>query len=303
MALGYDVVLFGAMMSIALLMLLGGLATPSARDYLNRKPGLSRGYVALVLVSVVALPLVLGAVGTFPGSRGGVRSVGFAMLLVAGGLLAVAYGAGTARRWAAFRLRGDTPTGDVEAGPVSVTGLVECDEPPASPLFGTRAVAWEWTVEAKNRHGTNNEGRRAWSQARSGRDGVEFRVDDGSGPVAVDPTDASLDVAGETVEERDPGNPPGRAADVADLDIGGERFRFRESALTPGTEVTVLGEAAGDPPTVRGGDDPLVVSEGTRSGTLDRYALRAALAGGGGAVLLWVGLGWFAGLFGVPLPV
>lgn len=306
MAREYELVLFGAMASIALLMLLGGLATPSAREYLERKPGLSRGYVALVVVLSVALPVGLGVVGDFPGTRAGMRAVGLELLLFAFGLLGVAAGLGNARVYGRFRTRGDTPTGAVTAGPVSVTGIVERADPPASPFFGASAVAWEWTVEAKNRHGTNYSGRRAWSTARMGRGGVAFRLDDGSGPVDVDPTDARLDLDGETVAERDPADPPGRADEVADLDIGGERFRFRESALSPGVEATVLGVAHEDADgavVARGADAPFVLTEGGRATALGNPAVRAVGFGGGGLLAVWFGLRWLTGAFGVPFPV
>jgi hypothetical protein len=298
----YELVLFGAMGSIALLMFLGGLATPSVREQIDAKPGLSAGYVALVVVGSVALPLALGVVGEFPSD--GIRAMGFDLVLVAFGLVGVALSAGNAARWLRFRVVGDTPTGDVTEGPVALTGTVEHDDPPQSPFFGSAAVAWMWTVAAKNRHGTTYEGRRAWEDARTGQDGVPFRVDDGTGPVRVEPTGAQFDLAGETVEERDPGDWPGRAAEVADLDVGGERFRFRESTVAPGDTVTVLGVASGSPPTVADAtDEPFVVSDGPREWTLRRYALRALGFGAGGALAVWFGFRWLLGAFGVAIPV
>jgi hypothetical protein len=298
----YELVLFGAMTSIALLLFLGGLATPSVREQLDAKPGLSAGYVGLVGCGSVALPLALGVVGEFPSD--GLRAMGFDLVLVAFGLVGVALGAGNAVRWLRFRVLGDTPTGEVTDGPVALTGSVVHDDPPRSPVFGSAAVAWTWTVEAKNRHGTTYEGRRAWSTARTGQDGVPFRVDDGTGVVTVDPTGAQFDLTGETVEERDPGSPPGRASEVADLDLGGERFRFRESTLAPGDTVTVLGVARGSPPTVAATpDDPFLVSDGPREWTLRRFAFRALGYGLGGLLAVWVGLRWLLAAFGVAVPV
>lgn len=302
MAADYEIVLFGAFASFAVLALLGGLSTPRVRDRIDAKPGLSAGYVAVVVLVAAALPFALVAVGTFPSD--GVRAMGIDLLLVGFGLVGVALGAGNAARWLRVRRLGDTPTGEVTDGPVALTGTVAHDDPPQSPFFEREAVAWSWTVEAKNRHGTNYEGRRAWNQARTGQGGVPFRVDDGTGTVTVDPTGARFDLDGETVEERDPGNPPGRAAEVADLDIGGERFRFGESTVAPGETVTVLGVARGTPPTVGDApDQPFVVGAGPRGATLDRYALRAFGFGLGGSLAVWFGLRWLLGLFGVTVPV
>jgi hypothetical protein len=177
----------------------------------------------------------------------------------------------------------------------------------SAPFFGGAAVAWEWTVEAKNRHGTDYEGRRAWTRARTGQGGVPFRLDDGSGPVVVDPAEARLDISGRTTEERDPDDPPGRAADVADLDTGGERFRFNERSPAPGETVTVLGTAREREDSVvvsATADGPaFVVSDRSRVGSLRRYATRAWLGGVVGAGVAVLGLRRLLPTFGLPLPV
>ncbi|WP_255197120.1 GIDE domain-containing protein [Halorarius litoreus] len=304
MSATYELVLFAAFGSFVLLAVLGGLATPTTREYLDAKPGLSAGYVAVVTLVCVSLPVVLGAVGEFPSDD--VRAMGFDLVLLAFGLVGVALGAGNAARWLRFRALGDTPTGETREGPVSVTGLVAHDDPPRSPFFDREAVAWTWTVEAKNRHGTSYEGRRAWEQARAGQGGVPFDVDDGSGSVHVDPTGASLDCTSTTTEERHPEDPPGRAAEITNLDMGGEQFRFTESVLSPGVEVTVLGAAReGDEGVVLAAtdDEPFVVSEGGRASTLRRYAIRGVGFGLAGGLAVWFGGHWLLEAFGLAVPM
>ncbi|MFB6207401.1 MAG: GIDE domain-containing protein [Haloglomus sp.] len=315
-----------AFASIVSLFVLGGLATPTDHDWLRSRTGVSRGVAGGIVLALLALVGSLGAVGRFPTTEASVEAALLPSLLVGVGLFGVAAGVANARTWIRFRRRGDTPTGDVPAGPVGVTGQIERDDPPSAPFFGGGAVAWEWSVEAKNRHGTDYEGRRAWSRARTGQGGVPFRLDDGSGPLVVDPTDARLDISETTTEEREPGDPPGRAAEVADLDLGGERFRFNEQALAPGETVTVLGvaravetneyrdadpdgtdafAAAHDADVVLDGsaEGPFVISDRSRAGTLRRYATRAWLGGlvGAGATLL--GVRWLTPVFGLPSPV
>lgn len=124
-------------------------------------------------------------------------------------------------------------TGPETDGHVAVTGLVSGESAVETPFFERLAVAWEWEVAVQNRNGTNYEGRRAWAVERTGQGGVPFVLDDGSGPLRVDPSDARLELVDERTEERDPGSGPGRAAEVADLDMGGERFRAPSECSAP----------------------------------------------------------------------
>ncbi|WP_254820969.1 E3 ubiquitin ligase family protein [Haloglomus halophilum] len=313
--------------SIVLLFVLGGLATPTDHDWLRSRTGVSRGVAGGIVVVLLVLVGALGVVGRFPRTEAGLEAAFLPGVLVGVGLFGLAVGVANGRTWVRFRRRGDTPTGEVAPGPVAVTGRIERADPPTAPFFGGPAVAWEWSVEAKNRHGTNDEGRRAWSRARTGQGGVPFRLDDGSGPVVVDPTAARLDVSGKTTEERAPDDPPGRAAAVADLDMGGERFRFNERSLAPGETVTVLGVArdvetneyrsdAGTGAADRlasdrgagvvldaSADEPFVVSDRSRAGTRRRYATRAWLGGVVGAGTVALGLRWLLPVFEVPVPV
>lgn len=296
-----------AFASTALLFVAGGLATPTDHDWLRSHTGVAREVAGAIVAGLLVFVGALGVVGRFPTTEAGVQATILPVALVGVGLFGLAVGAANARTWVRFRRRGDTPTGEVDAGPVAVSGRLEHDDPPSAPFFGGPAVAWEWTVEAKNRHGTDYEGRRAWSRARTGQGGVPSRLDDGSGPVVVDPAEARLDISEKTTEERDPDDPPGRATEVADLDVGGERFRFNERALAPGETVTVLGtaRARGDSVAVSATTDgpSFVVSDRSRAGSLRRYATRAWFGGVVGAGAAALGLRWLLPVFGIPLPV
>ena len=186
-------------------------------------------------------------------------------------------------------------------GHVAVTGLVGREPAVETPFFERPAVAWEWDVAVKNRHGTNYEGRRAWAVERTGRGGVPFVLDDGSGPLRVDPTDARLELAAERTEEHEPGSAPGRAAEVADLDVGGERFRFTERVLRPERTATVVGRAVGGELTGEAG--PLVVASGTASDLRWTLALKTVGLTGASLAGVWVCLGTLASLTGVALPL
>lgn len=255
------------------------------------------GFAAVAVVVALA---VVGSVPLAPGASN-VRARGIVLVfetaLLVGGFVGCVVAASNAGTLARFLRRGDTATGAVTAGGVAVTGLVEpVAEPPSTPFFGTEAVCWRWRIDARNRHGpTFVSTRDTWETVRSGGDGVPFLLDDGSGTVRVDPADARLDLSAGTVREVPPDEYPGRVGTEAtahvDLGFGGDRRRYRESALAPGTEVTVVGHATPgeDGPTIAASDGaPLLVSDGMRRVVLRRYAARAA--GYGVASLLATGL-------------
>lgn len=284
--------------------LAGLVADPETRRYFRLRYGVSTGGVALAVVGGVGTFLGLAALGSVPQDAAGL-ALPLVGLVV--GLAAFAFAATHARTLARLRRAADTKTGDVTDGTVATTGFVEAADPPTSPVSERPAVAWEWQVWAKNRHGTDYEGKRAWDVADSGSGGHVFTIDDGSGPLRVDPAGARLDLRDERRAERPPGDTPGRADDVTDAaDGGGERYRFVESALAPGTEVTVLGTVVcgaetTDPPTLAADVGDLLVTTGPRRAAVRRHAVRAGGFALCGLLLVALSLRWLAGAFALSL--
>lgn len=305
-AVGTDtlgLVLLGAFALLFVPILVATLAYDrTLRRYFANRHGVSTSRVAVAVVAGIGTFLAFAALGSFPES--GTRGLAVPLVGTVFGAVALVFAGGHARTVARLVRAGDTRTGDVTTGTVAVTGLVE-GETTETPFFGVDAVAWSWRVEAKNRHGTNYSGRRAWEVARVGTGGVSFTVDDGSGGIEVVPEDARFDLSTARTETRDPSDPPGRAAEVADLDMGGEAFRFTETALERGAEVTVLGTAreTADGPVVTAENGPLLVSDGMHRVVRRRFGLRAVGYGAAGLVAVWYSLGWLSSAFGVSLPV
>jgi len=261
------------------------VADPETRRYYRQRHGVSGTGVALAVVVGVGSVLAAVRAGSFPASA---RSLAVPLVGLTVGLVGLVFAATHARRLVALFRADEAATGEATGGRVAVTGTVRADDPGESPVFGCDAVAWEWRVEAKNRHGTNYEGRRAWDTVETGSGGVPFVIDDGSGPLRVDPADALLDVRDERREERAPGDPPGRVGELADADGGGERYRFVESALAPGTRATVLGSVAGgsEGPARSTDAGALLVTDAPRRAAVRRYGVRAAGFGAAGGVLV-----------------
>jgi hypothetical protein len=292
----YGVVLFVAFALVFVPTFLGVLATDdSARDRLASH-GTSVGEVAVAVVAVTVLLAGSLWVGS-PEDGGGFASPAVGLYLSAVGLVVAL---GYARRLS-WLVRADrTATGGVGAGRVAVTGTVECVDPSETPFFERPAAAWSWAVAVKNRHGTNYEGRRAWAVERTGVGGVPFTLDDGSGPVRVDPTEARLELADERTEDRSPGDVPGRAGTVTDLGMGGERVRFTERVLRPGSRATVVGRLTDGAFGASG--ESLLVASGTASGLRRRLAALAAALGGASLVGGWLCLRLLVTTLGVSLP-
>jgi len=243
----------------------------------RRRFGTSPASVVVAGTFGSVLAVALAVAGRFPpwlglGSRHVVVTLGLlATPLVVGFVgLAVAYGNGrTLRRLA----RQETVPGErVDGRRVVATGTATpAVEGGRGPLFGRLALCWEWHLDARN-WGGNDDGR--FHTVRAGDGGVPFVLAREAGSLRIDPTDASLDIGDERVEETPPetfpeGGDPG--AFDHDWSLPGDRWRHHESVLEPGATVTVLGtvEETPDGPTVAGGD-PFVVA----SGGVDRFRRR-----------------------------
>jgi hypothetical protein len=286
-----DVGVFGVVLVGAFLLLLVPAALaelysdPAARAMLASHGVRFRTVGLAVLVATAAL-FALVLVGTVPADLP--RAVALPVVGLYGGTVGSVLGVGRARTLYRLTAAERVSTGRA-SGTVAVTGPVEAPDPPTSPFFERPAVAWRWTVWAKNRHGIVAHGGDGWTRARAGSGGVAFVLDDGSGPLRVDPDGARLDLGAERRVERPPDDPPGRAAEVVELDVGGDRFRFVESVLSPGERATVLGTVR-DGRTRPDSSSPSLVARGDARATSRRVAVRAVGLGLGG---LAVGLGSF----------
>lgn len=258
-------------------------------------------YTAAVLTGVggFAVSFLLVAVFWYSDiGRLAARRLGVLVMLFPAGLIVVSVGVGNARTWVRSIRRGDAPTGAVTPGPVAATGVVPDDESTApTPVFGTRAVCWEWWFRQK----------RDTHAFESGASDDPFRIDDGSGPVRVDPEGARLDLQA-TVANRDPDERFDAGSDVVtdlEAEYGDTERQYRETALTPGTEVTVLGRAVerDGTTTITGDDDgPFVITDGNRGATLRRYRNRAVGYAAGGLALAFLALRFIAIELGASVP-
>lgn len=253
----------------------------------------------LAVLVGLATPLAMAAVGTVPTDLAPARLPTLGLVAGLGLGVVAANRAGRAVRLVRAEA---AATGTATDGTVAVTGTVVADDPPTSPFFERPAVAWRWRVEVRNRDEVETARRHNWEPVETGEDGRAFAVDDGSGPLRVDPADARLDLADERTAERAPDEPsPGRASDVADLSSAGERYRFVESVLAPGAEVTALGTARDGPDGSTLGEGALVVA-GDLSSVVRGYARTALLAGVVALGLSAGSLHLLAGVFAVSLP-
>lgn len=278
---------------------------------IERRVGASWSALVGAMTLAVVVAVLLAAVGRVPpeffrGGRGQARALGIWMALQtavlavgAAGLVVCASNAATYRR---LRRLGDTPTGEVRTGPVAVTGVVDAaGEPARSPIFGADAVAWRWRFDRVPAVEKDD----MWQVEATGVGGVPVAIDDGSGPVRVDPTDARLDRWATRAATVEPGDRLGSGTDqVAAFRrrFDGDRRRYRETVGPTGTEATVLGTAVhrDDGLVIADGPDvPFVIADGGRDGLLREYARRAAVAGVGGALAVLLGLRLLVDTFAV----
>lgn len=159
--------------------------------------------------------------------------------------------------WRALRYRYRRPTPinglDDRSGRVTVSGVARpADDVLDAPLSGRECLAYAWrTAEFRTMRSLDGSIDNWGQRGRSGRDAVPFVVEDGTGSVLVDPTDAELRLAEEWV--RDPVDVPTHRDDpsyrdlVEDLlGIRTHSVRYYESRLDEGETVTVRGRVAPD---------------------------------------------------------
>ncbi|MFW5963651.1 MAG: GIDE domain-containing protein [Natronomonas sp.] len=254
---------------------------------------MTAGFLGVVVAGVIAL------YGSVPEGFGG-RGDGFALLvnvapLVVGcGALAIAVDNGLV----ALRLvrAAAANTGDVahRAGTkrIAVTGLVD-ETHGTSPVFDREAACWTWSLELGWEVGDAG-----WQTDQVGSGGAPFTLDDGTGPVTVDPRGAHVELYGgrQQVYDADAAQ-PGEIGSNLRSSIGGDRYRYEEAVAAEGRELTVLGEV--DDGGTLAADR--VIDAGTDDVTL-RYAGRSGSLAVGGVLAVYLGIRLTAGYFGTPLP-
>ena len=191
-------------------------------------------------------------------------------------------------------------TGDVDSrsGTVAVAGEVRAaGETATAPVSGHGALAYRYVVSERGHLSAD------WSVEAVGSAGVPFAVDDGSGPVLVDPRGARLRLASDaretvTADGRVPERVRAFLASVDDVSPSGNDRRYVERALRPNDEVVVVGSvtASAAGPIVRSADVPPLIVAGDPGTTWRRLRWRApaaavtgcalALAGGAGLLLV-----------------
>jgi hypothetical protein len=272
----------------------------------------------------------------------GVALCAFGGLLVVAGVRRL----GTAvslSRTDAVSLR-DVPRTD---GPVEFEGQARSladEDPLEAPFSGEDALCCAVWMETGDRHRTDVDGaevleskepetyrntEQSWLLAESDEFEQPFVVADGGARVAVDPTDADLDITGhmgETVLTVDAGEslPDEIHGRLERLDRAGitfdtavetwtrddERVKYREARLEPGDPVHVAGGAVTHVPDEWGSnvdatvgapetDDRFLISQGTESSVVRKHFVQFITGVVAGTILLVLGLS----AFGVAIPV
>jgi len=282
----------------------------AAPEQTIRKRGLTPRWVAAAFVAAVGTVVAFGFLGDVNAFAlgGDIRGFGLVAMLfglsLLLGVLGIGAGHGQGRRWRRFHPDNDEPTGAVTPGRVACTGQVTDAATATAPVTGREGCCWSWSVEVLDPYGASAAGQREqWATVAGGVGGVTFDIDDGSGPLAVEPTGATVDLAAErtlhlAADERPPDSFGTPDPDVERMHRDKPR-RYTETLLAPGDRAAVAGVAGrSDGGLVVAGDDTHV-AVGSLATAAKRYRNRAVLYGFGGLVGVAVGLWGLAGLFGV----
>lgn len=231
----------------------------------------------------------------------GYATIGFLVPYVLG-LLGLNIALTHARRWRRLHPDNDVPTGSLGTGEVACTGEVTDANVGTAPVTDRAAVCWSWSVEVLDPHGVSDIGQREqWVTIDGGDSGVTFAIDDGSGPVRVDPENATLDLGATRSVPLDADESPsfGSPAPDVERDQSDRERCYEESIAAPGDHVAVAGAAQRtDDALVVGGEDAHV-AVGTLSTVASRYRTKAAMYGVAGLAGTIVGLDLLSGLYGV----
>ncbi|WP_424002716.1 GIDE domain-containing protein [Haloarcula salina] len=305
--------LYLVVLAAVVLFFVGALAyyqAAAAPGQALRKRGLTPRWVAAAFVASFGVVVGFGSLGDVNvfALGGDIRGFGFVVTLFGVplllGLLGLGAGYGQGRRWRRFHPTNDAPTGAVTSGTVACTGPVTDTETATAPVTGREGCCWSWSVEVLDPHGASAAGQRErWATVAGGVGGVPFEIDDGSGPLAVDPTGATVDLAAErtlrfAADERPPDSFGTPDPDVERMH-GDKQRRYTETLLAPGDHAAVTGTATRSEEALVVAGDHTHVAVGSLATAATRYRNRALLYACGGLVGVAVGLWGLTGLFGV----
>lgn len=276
--------------------------TAAGRPY--RERGVTQRGITLATLLTLGLVLTfgfLGDVNIFASAGVGYPTIGLSFVLAAGFLgLNSCYTLG--RRWRRLHPDNDAPTGSLGPGEVACTGAVTDATVGAAPVTGRGACCWSWSVEVLNPYGVGSNGDQ-YVTVDGGDGGVVFTIDDGSGPVRIDPEGATLDLGATRTRSLEPDEQPPEAfqspAPDAERTHGDKSRTYEESIVAPGDQVAIAGTArtTDDGLVVGGGDTHVAI--GSLSTVATRYRNRAAMYGIAGLLGVVVGVRWLATLYGV----
>jgi hypothetical protein len=245
---------------------------------------------------------VIGVYGTkvpFSGRRRDLWPLAFHTVPLVAGWVALAVAASHGRLVGRFRRAEETPTASRPATDrlSIVTGEVESTTEANSPASSRPAVCWTWEFSLRGVAGQSNDN---WITRKADSGGVPFDLNDGSGPVRVDPREATITfrMVDEYVCPADAPQ-PGKVGTNLHRSVPGDEYRYEEGVATDGDPLTVLGTVAEDGTL----EATRIYRPETAATASRRYAVRAILAAGGGLVAIWFGIRLAANYFGTPLPV
>ncbi|MDQ2071164.1 hypothetical protein ACODNH_12865 [Haloarcula sp. NS06] len=280
--------------------------TAAGRPY--RQRGVTRRGITGATVVPLATVLLFGFVGEVNifASDDVLRAVGYATVVLlfvfAAGLIGLNISHTLGRRWRRLHPDNDVPTGTLESGEVACTGEVTAAAVGTAPVTDRRAVCWSWHVEVLNPHGVGSKGDQ-FTTVEADQGGVTFAVDDGTGPVLVDPKEATLDLSSTRALSFDSedGPPPAfpNPAPKVERTHDDKPRTYEESIVAPGDRVAIAGTASetADGLLVSGPDAHVAI--GSLSTVATRYRNKALLYGLAGVVGVGVAVDWLAALYGV----
>lgn len=278
------------------------LQTPAGRPL--RERGVTKRGIVVATVGTLGTIVVFGFLGNVDISanpRGlGYATIGISIPLVLGYLgLNISHTLG--RRWRRLHPDNDVPTGSLEPGEVACMGEVTGAAVDAAPVTGRDACCWSWSVEVLNPYGVGSNGDQ-YVTVDGGDGGVVFTIDDGSGPVRIDPEGATMDLGATRTRSLEPDEQPATGFQSPAPDVernhADKSRTYEESIVAPGDHVAIAGTATTDDGLVIGGESTHVAI-GSLGNVATRYRNQAAMYGLGGLVGVGVGVRWLAALYGV----